>query len=167
VGQTLADLPEEVAFNWIPVATSLFVALGGLFFGWLAYRKVTTPAEDRLQIPVLKNKYYFDEIYNFLFVRPALWISEKFTSLYMDQIVIDGFLHNLARFSLFLGHAFRNYFDKPVINEFLGDGAGRTVKASGSGLRKIQAGRVQYYMVVSILMLALFAFLYYFLKAGM
>ncbi len=167
VGQTLAELPEEVAFNWIPVVTSLFVALGGLFFGWLAYRNVTTPAEDRLQIPVLKNKYYFDEIYNFLFVRPALWISEKFTSLYMDQIVIDGFLHNLARFSLFLGHAFRNYFDKPVINEFLGDGAGRTVKASGSGLRKIQAGRVQYYMVVSILMLALFAFLYFFLKAGM
>jgi len=166
VGQTIAELPEEVAFNWIPVVTSLFVALGGLFFGWLAYRNVTTPAEDRFQIPVLKNKYYFDEIYNFLFVRPALWISEKFTSLYMDQIVIDGFLHNLARFSLFLGHAFRNYFDKPVINEFLGDGAGRTVKASGSGLRKIQAGRVQYYMVVSILMLALFAFLYFFLKAG-
>ena len=128
---------------------------------------MTTPAEDHLQIPVLKNKYYFDEIYNFLFVRPALWISEKFTSLYMDQTVIDGFLHNLARFSLFLGHAFRNYFDKPVINEFLGDGTGRTVKASGSGLRKIQAGRIQYYMVVSILMLALFAFLYYFLKAGM
>ena len=54
-----------------------------------------------------------------------------------------------------------------MINEFLGDGTGKTVKASGSGLRKIQAGRIQYYMVVSILMLALFAFLYYFLKAGM
>ena len=65
------------------------------------------------------------------------------------------------------GHAFRNYFDKPVINEFIGDGAGKTVKASGSGLRKIQAGRIQYYMVVSILMLVLFAFLYYFLIAGM
>ena len=74
-------LPEAVAFNWIPVATSLVVALGGLLCGWLAYRKVTVPAEDRLQIPLLKNKYYFDEIYAFLFVRPAGWIAEKFTSL--------------------------------------------------------------------------------------
>jgi NADH-quinone oxidoreductase subunit L len=167
VGGTLAQAPEAVAFNWIPVATSLVVALGGLLCGWLVYRNVSVPTEDHLQIPLLKNKYYFDEIYAFLFVRPAGWIAEKFTSVYMDQIVIDGFLHSLARFSLFLGHAFRNYFDKPVINEFIGDGTGRTIKASGSGLRKIQAGRVQYYMVVSIVILVVFAFIYYFLKLGM
>jgi NADH:ubiquinone oxidoreductase subunit 5 (subunit L)/multisubunit Na+/H+ antiporter MnhA subunit len=87
--------------------------------------------------------------------------------MFMDRIVIDGFLHSIARFSLFLGHAFRNYFDKPVINEFFGDGTGNAVKASGSGLRKIQAGRVQYYMVASIVVLVIFAFLYYFLKRGM
>jgi NADH-quinone oxidoreductase subunit L len=167
VGGTLAQAPEDVAFNWIPVATSLVVALGGLLCGWLVYRNVSVPTEDHLQIPLLKNKYYFDEIYAFLFVRPAGWIAEKFTSVYMDQIVIDGFLHSLARFSLFLGHAFRNYFDKPVINEFIGDGTGKTIKASGSGLRKIQAGRVQYYMVVSIVILVVFAFIYYFLKLGM
>ena len=167
VGGTLAQAPEAVAFNWIPVATSLVVALGGLLCGWLVYRNVSAPAEDLLQIPLLKNKYYFDEIYAFLFVRPAVWIAEKFTSLYMDQVVIDGFLHNLARFSLFLGHAFRNYFDKPVINELIGDGTGKTVRASGSGLRKIQAGRVQYYMVVSIVILVIFAFIFYFLKLGM
>jgi NADH-quinone oxidoreductase subunit L len=167
VGGTLAQAPEAVAFNWIPVATSLVVALGGLLCGWLVYRNVSAPAEDLLQIPLLKNKYYFDEIYAFLFVRPAIWIAEKFTSLYMDQVVIDGFLHSLARFSLFLGHAFRNYFDKPVINEFIADGTGKTIKASGSGLRKIQAGRVQYYMVVSIVILVVFAFIYYLLKLGM
>jgi NADH-quinone oxidoreductase subunit L len=167
VGGTLAQAPAAVAFNWIPVATSLVVALGGLFCGWLAYRKVSVPSEDRLQIPLLKNKYYFDEIYAFLFVRPAKWIAEKFTSEYMDQVVIDGVLHNLARFSLFLGHVFRNYFDKPVINEFLGDGAGKTVRASGFGLRKIQAGRVQYYMIVAIVILVIFAFLFYLLRLGM
>jgi len=167
VGGTLAQVPETIPFNWIPVTTSLVVALGGLLCGWLVYRNVSVPAEDRLQIPLLKNKYYFDEIYAFLFVKPAAWISEKFTSLYMDQVVIDGVLHSLARFSLFLGHAFRNYFDKPVINEFVGDGTGKAIKASGSGLRKIQAGRVQYYMVVSIVVLVIFAFLYYFLMRGL
>jgi NADH:ubiquinone oxidoreductase subunit 5 (subunit L)/multisubunit Na+/H+ antiporter MnhA subunit len=81
----------------------------------------------------------------------------------MDQIVIDGFLHSVARFSLFLGNSFRNYFDKPIINELIGDGTGKVVKASGSSLRRIQAGRIQYYMVVSIAMLVIFALLYYFL----
>ena len=163
VGGTLAELPAEVAFSWIPLGTSLFVALGGLLCGWLVYRKVKSPQRDLLQIPVLKNKWYFDEIYSYLFVKPAVWVAEKFTSLYMDQTVIDGVLHNLARFSLFLGHIFRNYFDKPVINEFIGDGAGSVVKASGSGLRKIQAGRIQYYMVVSITVFVIFAVLIYFL----
>jgi NADH-quinone oxidoreductase subunit L len=167
VGSTLTVLPKAVEFNWVPLISSLFVSLGGLFFGWLAYRKVSSPAEDRLQIPLIKNKYYFDEIYNFLFVKPAYWISDTFTSMFMDRTVIDGFLHSLARFSLFLGHAFRNYFDKPVINEFFGDGTGKVVKVSGSNLRKIQAGRVQYYMVASVVVVVIFAFLYYLLRLGM
>ncbi len=163
VGSTLAEVPHAAAFSWVPLGTSLVVALGGLLLGWLVYRKVKSPKQDFLQIPVLKNKWYFDEIYNFLFVKPAIWISEKFTSLYMDQTVIDGILHNVARFSLFLGHAFRNYIDKPIVNELIGDGTGSVVKASGSGLRKIQAGRIQYYMVASIAVLVIFALLYYFL----
>jgi NADH-quinone oxidoreductase subunit L len=167
VGSTLTELPNSVEFNWIPLLTSLFVSLGGLFLGWLVYRKVASPAQDRLQIPLLKNKFYFDELYTLLFVKPAYWIAEKFTSLYMDQVVIDGILHNIARFSLFLGNTFRNYFDRPVINEFFGDGTGKVVKVSGSGLRRIQAGRVQYYMIASAVVLVLFAFLYYFLKRGM
>jgi NADH-quinone oxidoreductase subunit L len=167
VGGTLAEVPEAAPFNMIPLLTSLGVALGGLFFGWLVYRKVKSPAEDKLQIPFLKNKYYFDEIYNFLFVKPAYWISEKFTDLFMDRLVIDGILHSLARFSLFLGNAFRNYFDKPVINGLIGDGTGNAVKASGNGLRKVQAGRIQYYMVVSMAVLVVFALLYYFLIGGM
>jgi NADH-quinone oxidoreductase subunit L len=166
VGGTLAEVPEAAPFNMIPLLTSLGVALGGLFFGWLVYRKVKSPAEDKLQIPFLKNKYYFDEIYNFLFVKPAYWISEKFTDLFMDRLVIDGILHSLARFSLFLGNAFRNYFDKPVINGLIGDGTGNAVKASGNGLRKVQAGRIQYYMVVSMAVLVVFALLYYFLIGG-
>jgi NADH-quinone oxidoreductase subunit L len=167
VGSTLAEFPNAAPFNWIPLITSLGVALGGLLLGWLVYRRVLTPAEDKLQIPLLKNKYYFDEIYNFLFVKPAYWVAETFTSLFMDQVVIDGVLHGLARFSLFLGHVFRNKFDKPVINEFFGDGTGKAVKLSGSSLRKIQVGRVQYYMVASVVVLVIFAFLYYFLKRGM
>jgi NADH-quinone oxidoreductase subunit L len=141
----------------------VIVSLGGLFVGWLVYRNVQSPEKDFMQISVLKNKWYFDEIYNVIFIRPATWVAEKFTSLYMDQKLIDGILHSVARLSLFMGHVFRNYFDKPVINELLGDGTGNMVKASGSGLRKIQAGRIQYYMLVSVVVLVIFALVYYFL----
>lgn len=160
-------MPKEAKFSWVPFVTSLCVALGGLFFGWLVYRKVNSPAEDKLQIPLLKHKYYFDEIYNYLFVKPASWISERFSYLFMDRTVIDGFLHSVARFSLFLGNIFRNKIDKPIINEFMGDGTGNVVKSSGFGLRKIQTGRIQYYMVTSMVLLVLFALLYYFLIRGM
>ena len=163
VGGTLAEIPKAIEFSWIPLLTSVIVSLGGLFVGWLVYRNVQSPEKDFMQISVLKNKWYFDEIYNVIFIKPATWVAEKFTSLYMDQKLIDGILHGVARLSLFMGHVFRNYFDKPVINEFLGDGTGNIVKASGSGLRKIQAGRIQYYMLVSVVVLVIFALVYYFL----
>src|SRR5215510_13506610 len=66
VGGTLAEHPEAVEFNILPLLTSLVVAFVGLYLGWLTYRGVNTPAEDKLQIPVLQNKYYFDELYVFL-----------------------------------------------------------------------------------------------------
>ncbi|MBI3739895.1 MAG: NADH-quinone oxidoreductase subunit L, partial [Chloroflexi bacterium] len=78
VGSTLPEVPEAAPFNFIPLLTSLAVALGGLFFGWLAYRNVESAAQDRLQIPLLKNKYYFDEMYDFIFINPAIWFSETF-----------------------------------------------------------------------------------------
>jgi NADH-quinone oxidoreductase subunit L len=166
VGATLIEEPVAVGFSLVPLLTSLVVALGGLLVGWLVYRKVTSPEQDAFQIPVLKNKWYMDEIYNFLFVRPALWISEQFTAIFMDQKVIDGFLHAIARFSLWLGHFFRNKIDLPVINQAIGDGTGNVVKASGSGLRRIQAGRIQYYMVASLVVLVIFAILYFLLVNG-
>ncbi len=166
IGGTLSHHPKAVEFNILPLATSLGVALGGLLLGWLVYRKVKSPEQDRLQIPLLKNKYYFDEAYNFLFVRPAYWISETFTYMFMDTKVIDGILHSLGRVSLWLGGFLRNYFDKPFINEFIGDGTGSVVKKAGRSLRFIQAGRIQSYMLVSFAMIVLFVVLYYFLIGG-
>jgi NADH-quinone oxidoreductase subunit L len=167
VGGTLAEVPRAVIFSAVPLITSIVVTLGGLLLGWLAYRRVEKPDQDFLQIPVLKNKWYFDEIYNFLFVKPAAWVAEQFTWLFMDRKIIDGLLHSVARFSLFLGHFFRNKIDLPVINQFVGDGTGNVVKASGWGLRKIQAGRVQYYMIASMVILVIFALLYFLFTGGL
>jgi NADH-quinone oxidoreductase subunit L len=166
VGETLAEHPEAIRFNWIPLLTSLAVAFGGLFLGWLVYRNVSAGEADPLEKPLgpvyslLKNKYYFDELYDFIFVRPAYWISRTFTYLWLDRRIIDGFLHGVARVAYSLGGLFRNYIDRPIVNGF-GDFVGESVKRLGRGARFIQTGRIQQYMVMALVIA--FGTLFYYL----
>ena len=153
VGGTLLEHPAAVDFSPVPLATSVVVALGGLFLGWWVYRDVRAGAKDPLEAPLsaiytlLKNKYYFDELYDFLFVRPVRWLSETLVSAWVDRGVIDGTLHLIGRVGLRLGDAFRNYIDAPVVNGF-GDLVGESVKRFGRSFRIIQTGKVQQYLVV-------------------
>ena len=166
VGGTLAEHPEALAFNWIPLLTSLVVALGGLTLGWLVYRNVNSPAEDRLQIPLLKNKYYFDEAYNFLFVKPAIWFAETFVYQWMDKGLIDGILHIFGPLTQGLGSIIRNYFDLPVINRFFGDGSADATYWFGNKLRAVQTGRIQQYLMFALVtFIVVGAVLYFFLLA--
>ena len=166
VGGTLAEHPEAVEFNIIPLLTSLIVALGGLYLGWLTYRSVSSAAEDRLQIPLLKNKYYFDELYASLFVKPAYWFAETFIYKWMDQGFIDGILHIFDPITNGLGSFIRNYFDLPVINRFFGDGSADVTYWFGGKLRVIQTGRIQQYLMYALVaFIAIGAVLYYFLLA--
>jgi len=155
VGGTLAEHPEAVAFSVVPLLTSLAVALGGLLIGWLVYRNVRTAEHDRLQIPLLKNKWYIDEIYQVVFIRPSFWLAETLTSKWIDGALIDGVLHGIGRLTGRLGHTLRNYIDKPVINEFFGDGTAHVAQWFGRSLRPIQTGRVQNYMLLALLIFML------------
>lgn len=163
VGHTLEHVPEAPEFSWIPLLTSFGVALGGLFFGWLAYRKVKSPAEDKLQIPVLKNKWYFDEAYDFLFVKPAYWFAETFVYRWMDKGVLDGILHFIAHATGVIGAAVRNYIDLLIINETIGDGTANAVKWMGFNLRPVQTGRIQQYMLASFVVLIVVGVALYYL----
>jgi NADH-quinone oxidoreductase subunit L len=166
VGSTLMEHPAAVAFSWFPFLTSVVVSFGGLILGWLVYRNVQEGAVDPLQKPLgwiyttLKNKYYFDELYNLLFVRPAYWIADTFTNQWLDRGIIDGFLHGVARVAFSIGGIFRNYVDKPVINGF-GDFIGEGVKKFGRRFRVIQTGRVQQYMLMALIVA--FGTLFYYL----
>ncbi len=168
VGTTLLEFPEGVVFSIWPLLTSLVVALGGLTLGWYVYRNITADAPDPVEKAlgplhkVLKNKYYFDELYDFLFVKPAYWFAETFTSQWMDRGVIDGFLHKVAQTVSILGNFFRNKIDKPIINEFFGDGIGNSVKQIGQDLRPIQTGKVQQYMMFGLSVLVFSALFFYF-----
>ena len=168
VGGTLAEHPETIPFNPVPLTVSLLVALGGLLLGWLYYRNVNSAREDFFQIPLLKNKYYFDEAYQVVFIKPVIWLSEVFTYRWIDQGLIDGILHFFGPATGGIGGFIRQYIDLKVINEFIGDGLAAVTQETGRTLRPIQTGRIQQYMMLSLVILAVVgALLYFMLGAGL
>ena len=163
---TLAEHPEALEFHPVPLITSLVVALGGLYLGWVTYRNVNAPAQDRFQIPLLKNKYYVDEFYDRVFVKPAYWFAENVVYKFMDQGVIDGILHIFGPATDRFGSFIRNSFDLPVINRFFGDGSAEVTYRTGDKLRAIQTGRIQQYLMLALVVfIAIGAVLYFFLMA--
>ncbi len=153
-------LPAHPPFNAAPVLTSFAVALGGLYLGWLVYgRKPLAAGEpDPLVKPLgplynlLKNKYYFDELYEKVFVVPAQVIS-RVTGDFIDRGIIDGFLHLIARAATFTGDLLK-VFNLWLIDG-VGDGIPRLMGRFGEQLRYIETGRVQQYL----LFVAIFAIL--------
>ncbi len=56
-----------------------------------------------------------------------------------------------------------------MINEFFGDGSGKVVKWTGSNLRPIQTGRIQQYMMLSLVVMVVVggALVYYLHQLGL
>ena len=139
----------------VPLFVSILVSLGGLFLGWLVYRKFKEGQVDPVESvlgPVhklLKNKYYIDELYGLVFIRPARWVAETFTALWVDGKVIDGALNGIGALVPAMGALLRNGFDKPVISNGV-DNAGNKLIDFGQLLRKVQTGRVQQYLIYTV-----------------
>ena len=75
--------------------SSTIVMLIGLSTAWLMYiRSKDAPAKLAANLrPLynfLLNKWYFDELYNLIFVRPAFWLGQKFWKI-GDIGIIDRF----------------------------------------------------------------------------
>ena len=100
---------------------ALAAVLGFLVAWWLYIKSPETPKRWAQSVRglylLLLNKYYVDEIYAALIVRPLLWISTNVLWHGVDEGVIDG-----------------------VVN-----GSARVARASGSELRKLQSGNMRSY----------------------
>jgi NADH-quinone oxidoreductase subunit L len=109
VAETLLEHLPAAEFSLVPLVVSVAAGLGGLALGYLVYRRVPAGGQDPVKkvlgpvYTLLRNKYYFDEIYDRLFVRPAYWLASRFVYLFLDRKVIDGVLHWLARAVLSVG----------------------------------------------------------------
>ena len=94
-----------------------------------------------------------DEFYRLILIRPATWLAEV-VAPWIDRNILDGILHAIGRFGSWLGSAFRKVLDIPVANG-VPDGAALLTKWSGGKLRLTQTGRVQQYLVTSLMLVVL------------
>ena len=156
VGETLLEHPETLPFNAVPLLLSIVIALSGLFVGWLVYvrRPLAAGQPDPLRkvlgplYTLFENKYYIDELYERIFIRPAQWFSEKIAYLLIDRGIIDGFLHFVARSAEWL--AFRNKdFDTYVVNG-AGDELATGIGELSESFRYVQSGRIQQYLAIAV-----------------
>ena len=110
--------------KWAPFA----VMVTGFLVAVQAYlRKPTLPAAFAEQIGVIYdfvfNKWYFDELYNFVFVRPAFW----------------------------LGRLFWKQGDVGIIDRFGPNGAAWVVVQGSRAAQKVQSGYLYSYALVMLL----------------
>lgn len=146
---------EAPEFSWVPIIASVVVALGGIFVGWLIYgRKPLTEGQpDPLVRPLgplhvfLNRKWYWDELYQIVFIRPTVYFSEVIVYEWVDKGLIDGTLHLTARAFYVVGAA-----SKRAEEAVFGDGIDWLKDQFLKGVkqtRNLQTGRVQEYALVS------------------
>ncbi len=110
------------------MALSVLVGVAGILLArYLYLRKIDLMRKLTQSFSViyklLHNKYYVDEIYDFIVVKPVTWGSEKLLWRFFDVKIIDGAVNGSARITFLIS----------------------------SVLRFIQNGIVQFYAVVFIL----------------
>jgi NADH-quinone oxidoreductase subunit L len=144
--------------SWGLMGLSTLVAVSGIFLAWLIYYKQAISA-DRLADKfrpihtLLYNKYYFDELYDLILIRPILGLSRF--SWTFDANVVDG-LVNLVGWLTVVWSDIKMWFDKWIIDGIV-NGSGWLVRSFGSLLRYVQSGSMQFYALFILIGLALFA----------
>ncbi|HEU4805868.1 MAG TPA: NADH-quinone oxidoreductase subunit L, partial [Nitrobacter sp.] len=87
--EEMHHIPDAIAF--LPTAMMIFgFVLAWLFYISRPYLPVQLAREHQMLYQFLLNKWYFDELYELIFVRPAKWLG-RFLWKKGDGFVIDGF----------------------------------------------------------------------------
>ena len=110
---------ETAAFSWLLAGLSVLVVLIGLFVGWLVYGSRSLGSPDRAD-PLttlgwiyqgMDRKWWVDEIYTQLFIRPFRFFSCEILAVWQDQEVIDGGVNDLGLFFSSLSRAWSKLQD--------------------------------------------------------
>ncbi len=99
------------SMEWVLMVVSTVIAVIGVGAGYSLFVKNPDTAKGIARSlagahRVLFNKYYVDELYDLIFVRPLIAVS-NFTWKVIDVIIVDGSVLAVARASRFAGEVIR------------------------------------------------------------
>src|SRR5690606_12749329 len=102
----------------------------------------------------LRNKWYFDELYDFIFVRPSLVVSRFISSI--DRNLLDQIIDGLAAICRWVAR----WWDR-IVDRGLVDGSVNLVAdwlyGLGTSLHRLQTGQLrQYVMFIVVGTIAVF-----------
>lgn len=139
---------EHSAFSLGIAAFSTAVALGGLATGWSIFRLGKTNV-DFAKGPfgwfyrLLQNKYYVDDFYMGVIVRPIRDTVSKFT-YWTNQFILDGIVNAAGSLTVGLGNGIYRSIDQGLIDGTV-NGSARLTGLIGDRLKFWQSGNVQLY----------------------
>jgi len=153
-------LPSEHASHAFHVEAALVAfatAIAGILLATIVYLwRLLDPREVAKQFRplyrLLLNKWYFDELYDALVVRPVMFLSRRVADI--DKKVIDWFVDGLARWTRMIAVA------DDIIDRYLVDGlvnwVARWTHSAGITLRSVQTGSLRQYVMFIVLGTVLF-----------
>jgi NADH-quinone oxidoreductase subunit L len=127
-------------------------AASGLLLACCIYWwRLIDPAEVRnMFAPIysfLRNKWWFDEIYDVLFVQPTLLLGRIIAGF--DRRVIDWLIDNAAGLTRWFSGGFDRWIDRTFVDGLVNWIAARTY-AIGLALRNVQTGQIRQYVVLIV-----------------
>jgi NADH-quinone oxidoreductase subunit L len=81
--------------EWIATGLALALGLAGIGIAWALYGRQRL-ARDPLDIPVFAHKFYWDELYDWLFYRPGDAIARALIR-FVEQPLIAGGIRGVSR----------------------------------------------------------------------
>ncbi len=113
------------AEEWGVMGLSVVLAVSGIIGAWYFYLKNTAIPiwlgdKFKFAYRVLWNKYYVDELYDYIIIRPTIWVARSVIVGVTDGKIIEGIVNGVPA----------------AIGRFSG------------GLRKIQTGLAQHYAMI-------------------
>ena len=142
---------HPVVEELLVMGASIAAAAVGAVAAWRLYY-VRSPARERLEAPggfayrLLDNKYYVDEIYQFVFVGGTLLLARVGAAF--DRYVIDTIVDGSAKVTTVVSW-FNGLFDKYVI-DMLVNAVANVTFAVGNNFRRVQTGNINSYLYVVV-----------------
>lgn len=137
--------------NYIMMLVSTLVAVSGIGLAYTVYYKKRISADAVMEkfkplYTLLYNKYFIDEIYDRIIIKPTLALTRGMW--WYDANVIDGLVNFTGWLTVKWADA-KMWFDKYIVDGAV-NGAGYICMAGAWLFKYIQSGSVQFYTLVII-----------------